>query len=320
MAAPEAWQQPIRKVGIIGLAGIGQPICKRLAGHGHRLGFEKVAAFDANRSILDGISEVVIIPCNSVADLVDMVDLILLCLPDDGAVGKIARSHEGLLDGVRQGQIIVDHGWSSFELTRQLGTAFATRGAAFLDAPIEPGGDAFAAIDAGRLALSIGGDALAIEAASPSLRCFASSITPVGPQGSAQVVRHLSDLIALQTFAALAESLMTARAFGIEGDTLFDVLAKGNGTGLGHHRLAAILGSEDADAKERTSINDAGRRLKDAIQLAKGKKLALTGADCTLALIEKAMERGLGDGDLSGLLSVIEPEPGIRVRDHRRRA
>ncbi|MDH3663662.1 MAG: NAD(P)-binding domain-containing protein [Alphaproteobacteria bacterium] len=326
MAEHEAWQYPIKTVGVIGLGKVGRSICHRLAGQGRQSGFKQVAGFDLDKSVLEDLSEAAIAPSKSMAHLVDKVDLVLLCPPGSGPgssnIGKIARSHEGLLDCVRQGQIIVDHSWSSLELTRQLATAFTARGAAFLDAPIGKAEDVDRAIDGGRLAIAIGGDAAAIDAALPLLGGFAAKITRTGPIGTAQVVRQMGDLLALQTFAALAEALTTASAFGVEGGRLFDALAKeqGNSAAVGHHRLAEYLGTGDADADARTSIVEAGQRLKDAIQLAKGKHLSLSGADSTLKLIERAIEQGLGEKDLSGLLSVMGPEPKMPGRNRQQRA
>ncbi len=305
------WRHPIRAVGIIGLSGFGRAICRRLARECRRAGVVKLSAFDADPTALAGMNGSEIITSKSVAHLVDAVDLILLCLPRAGDVGKVVRSHEGLLDCAREGQVIVDHSWSPLELTRQLATAFTGRGAAFLDAPIGRRGNVDRAIEAGRLAFAIGGDAAAIDTASPLLGCFASDITRVGPTGTAQVVRQMGDLVALQTFAALAEALVTGHAFGVEGDRLFDALAKENGdsAGLGRHALAEFLGGDEPTSAERTSIIDAGGRLKEAIQLAEGKNLTLKGADSTLALLEKAIEKGLGDQDLSGLFRVMEADP-----------
>ncbi len=311
MDEEKTWQHPIKAVGVIGQTGIGRPICRRIAREGRKVGVTKIACFDTDKAAMAGAHANEVVACKSVAHLVDMVDLILLCLPEAGDVGRIARSHDGLLDCVRKDQIIVDHGWSSLELTRQLATAFAGRGAAYLDAPVGRRGQVDRAVETGRLALAIGGEAAAIDAVLPLIGCFAGDITRVGPSGAAQVVRQMGDLVALQTFAALAEALVTGHAFGVEGNRLFEALAKENGdsSGLGRHALAEFLGGDEPASAERTSISDAGRRLNDVIQLAAGKNLALGGAHSTLALLEKAIERGLGEQDLSGLFRVMEPEP-----------
>ncbi|MEM9626538.1 MAG: NAD(P)-binding domain-containing protein [Pseudomonadota bacterium] len=319
MTEEKRWQQPIKAVGVIGLHSFGRSIVRRLAQTAPKAGVEKLAAFDADAALLADLEESGVVGCKSVAHLVDGVDLILLCLPKTGDVGRIARSHEGLLDCVRKNQIIIDHSWSSLDLTRQLGTAFSGRGAVILDAPIGRRGNVDRAIEAGKLAFAIGGDASAIDAALPLLACFASDITRVGPIGTAQVARQLGDLVALQTFAALAEAFVTGYAFGVEGDRLFEALAKENGAsvGLGRHALAEFLGGDEPAPNGRTSIIDAGRRLKEAIQLAEGKNLNLEGADSTLALLDKAIEKGLGEEDLGGLFRVMEPEQKSSRRDVR---
>ncbi|MGI9508243.1 MAG: NAD(P)-dependent oxidoreductase [Geminicoccaceae bacterium] len=309
VAEQKIWERPIKSVGVIGLTGVGRAICQRLARDGQPFGIDHVAAYDAEASALGESADTEVVVASSIADLVDMVDLVLLCLPGPGDVGRIARSHEGLLDCVREGQIIVDHGWSSFDLTRQLATAFSARNAAFLDAPIGNAATVEQAIDLGKLAFSIGGDTAATEAVLPLLGCFAGDITHVGAAGAAQVVRQVGDLVTLQTFAALGEGLMTAQAFGVEEDRLFDALAKGNGEGfgIGRHGPSGSNGG-DAAAAQQTSIAEAGRRLGEAIQLAKGKNLSLTGADSTMILLEKAMENGIGEKDLSGLFGAMKAE------------
>ena len=151
MTEDKACKHPIKKVGIIGADPIGSAICRKLLRTGPQIGLEKIAAFDADAKALSALDATGIAICKSVAHLADTVDLVLLSLPKRGDVAKLARSHEGLLDCARQGQIIIDHSWSPPELMHQLATAFTRRGAAFLDAPIGKFSDVELAIDTGRL-------------------------------------------------------------------------------------------------------------------------------------------------------------------------
>lgn len=301
---------PVKSVGIIGLGDVGRAVGRAFVRMGHGAGIDKIAVFDADASVLSSVNDPGIVACKSVAHLSEIADLVLLSLPKAGDVAKIVRSHEGLLDCARQGQIIIDLSWSAPDLMEQIGTAFIKRGIAFLDAPIGRSPDVISAIETGRLALAIGGDQTAIDAASAALRCFVATITPVGPVGAAQVVRQMSDLVAFQTFTALAEARAVATGFGIDGAMLIKALAEGQGGGAGIalRNFQQFLDTGQGSDGAQTTIEGAGRRLKDAVQLAESKRFSLAGASGTLGLLEKAIEKGLGDDGLKGLSSIIEPE------------
>lgn len=286
-------------------------ICSRLVGQTEKAGLQKIVAYSADASAPVNLNDSRVGVAKSVSHLVDGVDLVLLCLPTSGDVAKVARAHDGLLDCVRQGQIVIDHSWSSLDLTRQLAKAFASRGAAFLDAPIGRSGKVAQSIGIGGLALAIGGDAPAVNAALPTLSCLAKDITHAGSAGAGQITRQMGDLVALQTFTALIEALSTARAFDIDGSRLIDALAKGqrDSVGIGRHGLAAFLGGDEKAGDDRPSIAEASRRLSEIIQLAESRNLTLAGAHSTLTLFEQAIAQGLGEHDLSHLLRMLEPAP-----------
>jgi 3-hydroxyisobutyrate dehydrogenase-like beta-hydroxyacid dehydrogenase len=309
-AEKEAWKFPVKKVGVLGLGPVGGEMARVFLKLGTGAGLQTVSVFDPDAKVLEAFGADDAVRSKSVSHLIDSVDLLLLCLPKAGDVGKIARSHEGLLDCARQGQIIIDHSWSPPDLMHQLETAFAKRGAAFLDAPIGRSAQASAAIGAGQLALAISGDVRAIEAALPALRCFARMVTPVGSAGSAQVVRQMSDLVAFQTFTALTEAMAAAKTHGIDGAMMIKALAEGHGDGVGValQSFQRFLEADQASGPAMTTIGDAEQRLTDVVRMAEAKKLALTGADGALALLKKAREKGLGDEGLRGLATVIEPE------------
>ena len=298
-AKPAFKARSVKAVGIIGLSDTGRAIAKRLVTQAQSAGIERIVVFDSDKTVIGSFGDEGVTRAKSVAHLVDAVDLTVLCLGGDVDVGKMARSHEGLLDCMLQGQIVIDHSWSSLALTRQLETAFAARGAAFLDAPIGQSKDAEQAIARGNLDLTIGGEQAAIDAASRVLGCFADKVTPIGQAGSAQVVRQVSDLVAVQTFMALAESMVTAGAVGVEADRLLEALSKRvTNNDLSRGGLASIRGGASSG---RPTITDAYERLEAAMQLAESKNIHLDGAGGTLGQLREAKEKGLGDKALGSL-------------------
>jgi 3-hydroxyisobutyrate dehydrogenase-like beta-hydroxyacid dehydrogenase len=299
---------PIRRVGILGFGEVGRFVSRRLAEDAADLGLEKIAVFDDNPAALALVEDSRLTKSASLAHLVDAVDLALVCLPSGADLGKAARRHDGLLDCARSRQIFVDLGSSPPAMARQLATAFAARGAAFLDGPMLRLGDG------SRPTLAIGGDAAAIQAAEPILRRLVAEIIPVGAPGAGQVARRLDDMVRLQTVAAFAEALATARAVKLESGPLLQALAKGGDAGATPRRLGLkALAGEGG----RLTIKEARGRLDEGIQLAEGLGLSLDCAKSARAWFDKAIAMDLGESGLCALLETAAP-PGGRGRERRR--
>jgi len=311
--------RPIKSVGVIGLSSTGLPIAKRLSCEVEKAGLDKVLVFDNDKALLAKQTDGGLTSAKSIAHLVDSVDLILLCLSGDSEVGKAARSHEGLLDCIRQGQIIIDHSWSSLTLTRQLEVAFGARGAAFLDAPIARSVDVQDHIGAGCIDLNIAGDPVVIDAASAVLRGFADAVHLVGDVGSAQIVRQMDDLVALETFTALAEAMIAAGGVGVDADRLLPALAKRlTSNDLSRSGLAGMRGGKDHSSMGQPTIADACRRLEDAINIADGNNIRLDSASHTLARLREAVEGGKGGEGLGSLFSPKTQSMKARSFRHQR--
>ncbi len=310
----------IKVVGVVGLGGVGKTLAVRLAGEATAIGVEKLLAFDADKAVFADFEQDGVAKAKSLAHLVDAVDLVHLCLTGDTEVGRAARSHEGLLDCIHQGQMVIDHGWTSLALTRQLATAFARRGAAFLDAPIGRSAEAREKLAGGRAGLAVAGEALAIEPALPVLRLLAGEVTPVGSAGSAQLVRQMSDLVALQTFSAFAEALTAARSVGVDGGRLLDALGKADRSGddLLRGGMAGLAGHRQGGSAKGPSIAEAGQRLEEAIRVAGDKGVTLGVAGSTLGLIRAAVEGGRGGETLGTLFEARAPDDSARGRREQR--
>src|ERR1700683_1046429 len=125
------------RVGFIGLGTMGLPMSMNLVKAG-------VPLMVVNRTP-GRVGEVVALgakPAESVAALVQRVDLVLTCLGTLAATDEVFRGSQGVLAHTRPGQILVDHSTIAPHTARSLAEAAARRGAWFLDAPVSggPGG------------------------------------------------------------------------------------------------------------------------------------------------------------------------------------
>lgn len=298
-----------KKLGVIGLGDLGSLICRRLVASRDHLGLEKVVGFDSDDGAAEHLSDDRIGKSSSIAHLVDAVDLVMLCLPNADELAKVARRHDGLLDCVRAGQVLLDLGSSPVPLTRQLATAFNAKGVVFMDSPVTRIGVAGPGkMMHEKLSTVIAGEAGSVQAVLPYIRCFSKEITHVGNVGAAQVVKQMEDLLRIQSVTALAEALSMARAAGIDGMMLFEALLKGGGdsSALRHHGLGRMLQS-DFGADPLTSAS-AARRLDDGIRFAESLAVDVPGARHSLALLRQAIDHGLGDDDVGAIIETVDPK------------
>jgi 3-hydroxyisobutyrate dehydrogenase-like beta-hydroxyacid dehydrogenase len=168
---------------------------------------------------------------------------------------------------------------------------FVAKGVRYADAPVARTRQA---AEAGALSVMVGADAATFAAIRPLLACFAAEITHCGAVGAGQVVKILNNMVLFQTVVALSEALAVARRSGVDGEVLFDTLAKGSADSfaLRNHGMRAML---PAEFPERAFA--AEYALKDlgyALDLAAAGGLRLAGAEVAGTLLREAIARGYG--------------------------
>ncbi len=223
-------------LGFIGLGVMGLPMCRHLAQKSGR----PVVGLDVSDAPFAALAPAGVTRASSVRDLATGTDVIFLALPSGDHVSAITDAADGLIACAKAGQTIVDLGTSPVALARRLATEFAAGGATFADAPIARTRQA---AEDGALSIMVGSDAATFARIKPLLACFASDITHCGPAGSGQMVKILNNMVLVETVVALSEALAIARAAGLDGDVLFNTLAKGSADSfaLRNHGMKAIL-------------------------------------------------------------------------------
>jgi 3-hydroxyisobutyrate dehydrogenase-like beta-hydroxyacid dehydrogenase len=127
-----------------------------------------------------------------------------------------------------QGTIIVDTSSSSPFDTRSLGAELAAHSLTLIDAPITQ--TYMHATDAGESTLMVGADSLAAyETVKPVLQAMAGYIFHMGGLGTGHAMKTLNNYIMASSICALSDSLVTGQKFGLNPQTMIDVLNVGTG-------------------------------------------------------------------------------------------
>ena len=141
--------------------------------------------------------------------------------------GKIVR--EALLrvaDALPAGALVIDMSSSAPTDTQALGRELAARGIPLIDAPVS--GGVRRARD-GSLAIMAGGSPEEIDRAMPMLQAMGSKIIPTGPLGSGHAMKALNNYVSAAGLVAACEALLVGQAFGLQPDTIVDVLNASTG-------------------------------------------------------------------------------------------
>jgi 2-hydroxy-3-oxopropionate reductase len=288
------------KIGFIGLGIMGRPMAKNLISAGYELVVHNRTRSKAGalaKEVPDGGAEV----AGSPREVAEACDTIITMLPDSPDVEAVVAGEGGLLEGLREGALVVDMSTISPVVTKELAARVAEHGGSMLDAPVS-GGDAGA--KAGTLSIMVGGEEADFERARPLFEAIGKTITHVGPIGSGQVVKACNQIVVALTIEAVSEALVLGSKAGVEPEKILTVLQGG------------LAGSKVIEAKREKFLSrsfEPGFRVelhaKDlGIALAAGREYGV--ALPVTAIVDQVLvameQKGLGDRDHSAILMHVE--------------
>jgi 2-hydroxy-3-oxopropionate reductase len=210
----------IERVGFVGLGLMGMPMARNLAGAGCELVLYNRTSEKAEE-LARGRGATV---ASSPREVAEQSDVTITMLPGPPEVEKIVTGEEGLLEGAREGSLLVDMSTSSPILARSLAATARDRGVGMLDAPVS-GADIGA--KQGTLSIMVGGEEEHFERARPLFGVMGEKIVHVGPPGTGQVVKACNQIVVALTIEAVSEALVLGSKAGVDPKTVLDVLSGG---------------------------------------------------------------------------------------------
>lgn len=285
------------KVGFIGLGIMGGPMAKNLMEAGHELVLYNRTREKADELAKDGNAEV----AGSPREVAEGSDVVITMLPDSPQVREILTGDDGVLEGLKDGALVVDMSTISPVVTEELAVKVKEKGASMLDAPVS-GGDV-GAIE-GTLSIMVGGEEGDFERAGPLFEVMGKTVTHVGPVGAGQVVKAANQIVVALTIEAVSEALVLGSKGGVAPEKILDVL----GGGLAGNKVMEVKRekflSHEFDPGFRAELHH-----KDlGIALAAGREygVALPVTAIVDQMLLSMRQKGWGGEDHSALLKVIE--------------
>jgi len=226
------------KVAFIGLGVMGYP----MAGHLKKAGHE-VAVFNRTAARADKwVGEHGGTARPSPREAAEGAALVFACVGDDSDVRAVLLGPDGALSGMKKGAVLVDHTTASADVAREVFEAAKARGVGFVDAPVS-GGQAGA--ENGVLTVMCGGEEADYARAEPVIGAYARRCRLMGGPGSGQLTKMVNQICIAGLVQGLAEGLHFAKAVGLDGHAVVDVISKGAAQSWQmENRYETMLGGE----------------------------------------------------------------------------
>jgi len=212
---------PPQTVAFVGLGMMGLPMCRSLL----KAGFS-IHGVDLDKAARDALKDAGGTPFNNLRDASKAAAAIITMLPDGNAVKTVLTGGEGVIDAVDLDVLIIDMSSSAPAGTVALADQLAGHGFTLIDAPVS--GGVSRAIE-GTLSIIAGGPAEAVKRANALFEAMGSQVFPTGPIGSGHAMKALNNYLSATSTVAACEALIVGEKFGLEPETMIDVLNASTG-------------------------------------------------------------------------------------------
>ncbi len=283
------------RIGFIGLGIMGRP----MAGHLVSAGYE-VTVWNRTKSKMADLVKAGARAAASPKDVAGRSDITITMVADTPDVRQVMLAHDGVIEGVRAGTVVVDMSTISPVATREIAQALAEKGVEMLDAPVSGGEKG--AVDAA-LSIMVGGKPEVFERVLPVFQKLGKNIVHLGGAGAGQVTKACNQLVLSLTILGVAEALTLARKAGVDPAKVRAALLGG----FAQSRVLELHGQRMLDQNFAPGFRTRLYHKDLGIVTETGRALGapLLGGALAAQLYQVAMSKGFGELDYSVLARVI---------------
>lgn len=251
--------------------------------------------------------------CASPREVAEQVSIVLLSLPLPRTLEEVVLGPDGLLEA-RATPCVVDLSTSGVAASRRVAAALATRGLAFLDAPVSGG---VPGAEKGTLSVMVAGDPALHARFKPLLAVIGRNVFYVGREpGQGQAMKLANNILSATALVATAEAMVVATKAGIPPAVALDILNVSSGRNSATQDKFprdVITGTFAYGFTTAGLVKDVGLFAELAQELA----VPMLVSPAVVNAWRFAVTQGLGPQDVTAITRLFERWTGVEVRDQR---
>jgi 3-hydroxyisobutyrate dehydrogenase len=207
------------RIGWIGLGVMGRSMCSHLVAKGF-----DTSVFTRTRGTAEVVVEKGARWADSPREVAARSDVVFTIVGFPKDVREVVLGEDGVLEGCREGSVIVDMTTSEPSLAVEIYQAAGAQGVSSVDAPVS-GGDVGAR--EGRLSIMTGGDRDVVEALAPCWDAMGRTVVYQGGPGSGQHTKMVNQTLIASGMIGVCEGLLYAYKAGLDLERVMESVASG---------------------------------------------------------------------------------------------
>lgn len=210
-----------QKIGFIGLGQMGKYMALNLLKNNYQ-----VVGFNRSKNVLEELSKSGLKIALNPKEVAKQSDVVILMLPSHKETHQVLFNQNGLIEGLKKGQIVIDMSTSNPIETKKIFGKLKRRGLIMLDAPVSRGQGA--AVD-GTLSIMVGGDKKSFQKCLPIFNSMGKYINYLGPFGSGMYVKALNNFLYAMNLLASTQGLVIIKKNKINLKNAIRVITESSG-------------------------------------------------------------------------------------------
>jgi 3-hydroxyisobutyrate dehydrogenase len=293
-------------IGFVGTGAMGAPMAQNLL----KLGYPLVV-YDLKDKAMEGLAKAGAEKTFSARELAGRSSVVITMLPASPDVEAVILGPQGVIEGAKSGDIVIDMSSSYPTSTKMICEQLAVKGIRMLDAPVSGGTKG---ARESTLTIMVGGEEKDYEECRPILKAMGRNIYYLGKIGAGHTVKALNNLCSACSMVITSEALVVAKKLGLNPEKVIDAINSSSGRSWSSQfKFPTFVLNNKFNSG--FSIGLMNKDLEIATRLGRELHVPMFVGELVQQLYNYAVERGGGDECHTAIIKFIEDWRGVKVRN-----
>lgn len=293
-------------IGFVGTGAMGAPMAQNLRKAGYPL-----VVYDLKDKAMEGLAKAGAEKTFSARELANRSSVVITMLPASPDVEAAVLGPEGVIEGAKSGDIVIDMSSSYPTSTKMICEQLAVKGIRMLDAPVSGGTKG---AREGTLAIMVGGEEKDYEECRPILEAMGQNTYYLGKIGAGHTVKALNNLCSACSMVITSEALIVAKKLGLSPEKVIDAINSSSGRSWSSQfKFPTFVLNNTFNSGY--SIGLMNKDLEIATRLGRELHVPMFVGAVVQQLYNYAVGRGGGDKCHTAIIKFIEDWRGVKVRN-----